>query len=131
MLAAVNAANAAAVAAANTWRSIKFPLALIADVSELVLSTFPAGVVSFSVADIMPTVVLAPTAEFAWPEAVAADVSISLVAAYYTLGVTTRQRPLMSLSQLRHLPIFLQQRQWPLISLSLLILWHHLLWELQ
>jgi hypothetical protein len=47
MLAAVNAANAAAVAAANPWRSIEFPLALIADVSEPVSSTLPAGVATF------------------------------------------------------------------------------------
>jgi hypothetical protein len=42
-LAAVNAANAAAVAAANPWRSIKFPLAPIIDVLELVSSTLPAA----------------------------------------------------------------------------------------
>jgi hypothetical protein len=91
-LAAVNAANAAAVAAANPWRSIKFPLAPIADVSEPVSSTLPASIATFSVADIMPTAVLAPTAKFAWPEALAADVSVSPVAAYSTLGVTTVAR---------------------------------------
>jgi hypothetical protein len=68
-LAAVNAANATAVAAANPWRSIEFPLAPLADVSEPVSSTLPAGVATFSVAGIMPTAVLAPTAKFAWPEA--------------------------------------------------------------
>ncbi len=92
MLAAVNAANAAAVAAANPRRSIEFPLAPIADVSEPVSSTLPAGVATFSVADIMPTAVLAPTAKFARPETVAADVSIPPAAAYSTLGVTTAAR---------------------------------------
>jgi hypothetical protein len=88
----VNAAYAAAVAAANPWRSIKLPLAPIADVSEPVSSTLPAGIATFSVANIMPTVVLAPTAKFAWPEAVAAYVSVPPVAAYSTLGVTTAVR---------------------------------------
>jgi hypothetical protein len=91
-LAAVNAANAAAVAAANPRRSIKFLLAPIADVSEPVSFTLPAGVATFSVADIMPTAVLAPTAKFAWPDALAADVSIPPAAAYSTLGVTTVAR---------------------------------------
>jgi hypothetical protein len=40
----------------------------------------------------MPTVVLAPTAKFSWPEAVAADVSVPPAAAYSTLGVTTEAR---------------------------------------
>jgi hypothetical protein len=88
-LAAVNAANAAAVAAANPWRSIEFPLAPIADVLEPVSYTLPAGVATFSVANIMPTAVLVPTAKFVWPEAVAADVSIPPAAAYSTLSVTT------------------------------------------
>jgi hypothetical protein len=88
-LAAVNAANATAVAAANPWRSIKFPLAPIADVSEPVSSTLPAGIATFSVATIMPTAVLAPTAKFSWPDAVAADVSILSASAYSTLGVIT------------------------------------------
>jgi hypothetical protein len=92
MLAAVNAANAAAVTAANLQRSIKFPLAPIADVLEPVSSTLPAGVATFSVADIMSTAVLAPTAKFAWPEALPADVSIPPAAAYSTLGVTTAAR---------------------------------------
>ncbi len=92
MLAAVNAANAAAVAATNSWRSIEFPVAPIADVSEPVSSTLPAGIATFSVANFMPTAVLAPTAKFAQPEAVAADVSILPVAAYSTLGVTTAAR---------------------------------------
>jgi hypothetical protein len=91
-LAAVNAANAAAVAAANPWRSIEFPLAPIVDVSEPVSSTLLAGVATFSVAGIMPTVVLAPTAKFARPEALAADASVPPVAAYSTLGVTTVAR---------------------------------------
>jgi hypothetical protein len=84
MLAAVNAANTAAVTDANPWRSIKFPLAPIADVLEPVSSTLPAGVATFSVANIMPTAVLAPTAKFAWLEAVAADVSVPPAAAYST-----------------------------------------------
>jgi hypothetical protein len=92
MLAAVNASNAAAVAAADPWRSIKFPLALIADVSEPVSSTLPAGIATISVADIMPTAVLAQTAKFAWPEAVAADVSVPPAAAYSMLGVATAAR---------------------------------------
>jgi hypothetical protein len=91
-LAAVNAANAAAVPAANPWRSIEFPLAPIADVSEPVSSTLPAGVATFSVSNIMPTAVLASTAKFAWPEALAADVSVPPAAAYSTLGVTTMAR---------------------------------------
>jgi hypothetical protein len=53
-----------------------------------VSSTLPAGAAAFS-ADIMPTAVLAPTAKFAPPEALTADVSISPAAAYSTLGVTT------------------------------------------
>jgi hypothetical protein len=92
MLAAVNAANAAAAAAANPRRSIKFPLAPIVDVLEPVSSTLPAGIATFSVADIMPTVVLAPTAKFARPEALAADVSVPPAAAYSMLGVTTVAR---------------------------------------
>jgi hypothetical protein len=92
MLAAVNAVNAAAVAATNPQRSIKFPLAPIADVSEPVSSTLPAGIATFSVADIMPTAVLAPTAKSAWPETLAADVSVPPAAAYSTLGVTTVAR---------------------------------------
>jgi hypothetical protein len=89
IVAAVNAANAAVVAAANPCRSIKFPLASIADVSELVSSTLPVGFLAFSVADIMPAAALAPTAKFARPEAVAADVFVATVAAYSTLGGTT------------------------------------------
>jgi hypothetical protein len=111
MLAAVNAANAAAVAAANPRRSIKFPLALIADVLERVSSTLPAGIATFSVADIMTTAVLAPNAKSSWPEAVAADVSNPHAAAYSTLGVTTMARAEAvsadSLLQLWHLPVFL------------------------
>jgi hypothetical protein len=88
----VNAANATAVAATNSRRSIKFPSAPIADVLQTVSSTHPAGVFAFSFADIMPTAVLAPTAEFARPEAVAADVSIATAAAYSTLGGTATAR---------------------------------------
>ena len=55
-------------------------------------STLPAGVTTFSVAKIMPTAVLAPTAKFALPEALAADVSVLPAAAYSTLGVTTAAR---------------------------------------
>jgi hypothetical protein len=64
----MNAGNATAVAAANPRGSIKFPSAPIADVSELVSSTLPDGVLAFSFADIMPTVALAPNAEFARPK---------------------------------------------------------------
>jgi hypothetical protein len=91
-VAAVNAANATAVAAANSRRSMEFPSALIADVSEPVSSTLPDGALAFSFANIMPTVVLASTAKFARPEAVAADVSIATAAAYSTLGGTTMAR---------------------------------------
>ncbi len=52
-------------------------------------STLTAGVLAFSVANIMPTVALAPTAKFARPEAVAADVSVATAAAYSMLGGTT------------------------------------------
>jgi hypothetical protein len=90
--AAVNAANATAVAATNPCGSNKFPSALIADVSEPVSSTLPDGVLAFSFADIMSTAVLTPTAKFAMPEAVAADVSIATAAAYSTLGGTTLAR---------------------------------------
>jgi hypothetical protein len=87
-LAAVNAASAAAVAAANLHRRIACLLAPTADVSEPVSSTLHAGIALFPVANIMPTVALGPTAKFARPEAVAADVSIATAAAYSTLGVT-------------------------------------------
>jgi hypothetical protein len=85
-VAAVNAAKATAVAAANPHGSIEFPSAPIAVVSEPVSSTLPYGVLTFSFADIMPTAMLAPTAKFARPEAVAADVSVATAAAYSTLG---------------------------------------------
>jgi hypothetical protein len=88
-LAAVNAANNAVVAATNPCRRIACSLALIADVLEPVSSTVPAGVAAFPVPNVMPTVVLALTAKFARPEAVAADVSVATVAAFSTLGVTT------------------------------------------
>jgi hypothetical protein len=42
----------------------------------------------FPAADIMPTAALALTAKFAWPEVVAADVSVAAAAAYFTLGAT-------------------------------------------
>ncbi len=80
-VAAVNAVNATAVAAANLHGRIEFPSAPIADVSEPVSSTLPDGFLAFSFADIMPTVALAPTVKFARPEAVAADVSIATAAA--------------------------------------------------
>jgi hypothetical protein len=86
-LAAVNAANIAAVAAANPRRRIARPLALTADVSKLVSSTLPTGVAAFPVAGIMPTAALALTAKFVSPEAVAADVSVATAVAYSTLGV--------------------------------------------
>jgi hypothetical protein len=88
----VNAANPTAAAAANPCRSIEFPSALIADVSEPVSSTLPDGILAFSFADIMPSAALAPAAKFARPEAVAADVSVATVAAYSTLGGTTVAR---------------------------------------
>jgi hypothetical protein len=88
----VNAANATAVAAANLRGIIEFLSALIADVSEPVSSTLPDGVLAFSFANIMPTAALAPTANFARPEAVAADVSVATAAAYSTLGGTTMAR---------------------------------------
>jgi hypothetical protein len=90
-VAAVNAANAA-VAATNPCGSIKFPSALIADVSEPVSSTLPAGVLAFSFADIMPTAALVPTAKLARPEAVAADVSVATAAACSMLDGTTLAR---------------------------------------
>jgi hypothetical protein len=61
-VAAVSAANATAVAAANPCRRIGFPSAPIADVSEPVSSTLPDGVLAFSFADIMPTAAMASTA---------------------------------------------------------------------
>jgi hypothetical protein len=67
-------------------------------------------------------------------DSVAADVSIVTAAAYSTLGVTTAaisEAAATDVLQLRHLPIFLQQRQRPLISLSLLILRQRLLQERQ
>ncbi len=85
--AAVKSAEAAAVAAANHRVSINFSFAPLGDVLEPVSSTLPAGAAAFS-ADIMPTAVLAPTAKFALPEALAADVSIPPAAAHSTLGVT-------------------------------------------
>jgi hypothetical protein len=88
-LAAVNAANAAAVAAANPCRKPACPLALTADVLGPVSSTLPTSLATFPAANIMPTAALAPTAKFATlPEAAAADVSVATVAAYSTLGVT-------------------------------------------
>jgi hypothetical protein len=89
--AAVRAAEAAAVTAANHCASIEFSFALLGDVSEPVSSTLPSGAAAY-LADIMPTAVLAPTAKFATPDALAADVSIPPAAAYSTLGVTTVAR---------------------------------------
>jgi hypothetical protein len=89
----MNAAKATAVTATNPRRSIKFPLALIADVSEPVSSTLPDGVLAFSFAtDIMPTAALAPTADFARPDTVAANVSVATAEAYSTLGGATAAR---------------------------------------
>jgi hypothetical protein len=88
-LAAGNATNAAAVAAANPCGRIACPLAPIADALEPVLSTLPAGVATFQVANIMPTAVLALNGKFARPESVAADMSVATAAVYSILGVTT------------------------------------------
>ncbi len=87
-LAAVNAANAAAVTAANPCRKPACSLAPTADVSVPVSSILPAGITAFPTADIMPTAALAPTAEFARREAVAADASVATAVAYSKLGVT-------------------------------------------
>jgi hypothetical protein len=64
------------------------PLSPTADVLELVSSTLPLGVSTFPATNIMPTAALAPTAKFARPEAVAADVSVATAAAYSMLGAT-------------------------------------------
>jgi hypothetical protein len=88
-LAAVNAANAAAVAAANPCWRISCPLTPIADVLEQVSYTLPTGVATFPLANIMPTAALDITAKFARPESVAAYVSIATAAAYSMLGVST------------------------------------------
>jgi hypothetical protein len=87
-LAGVNATNAAAVAAANPCRKLACPLVPTVDVSEPVSSTLPANVAVFPAPNIMPTAFLVPTAKFARPEAVAADVFVATAAAYSTLGVT-------------------------------------------
>jgi hypothetical protein len=87
-LAAVNAADAAAVAAANPHRDLACPLAPTADVLVLVSSTLPASIAVFPAADIMTTAALALIANFARPEAVAADVSVATAAAYSMLGMT-------------------------------------------
>ena len=60
-LAAVKSAKVAAVAAANHCVSIEFSFAPLGDVSEPVSSTLPAGAAAFS-ANIMPTAVLTPGA---------------------------------------------------------------------
>jgi hypothetical protein len=86
--AAANAANAAAVAAANPCRNSATPSAPAVDVEAPVHYTLPANVAAFPAAYIMPTAALAPTAKFATSEAAAADVSVATVAAYSTLGVT-------------------------------------------
>ncbi len=87
-LAVVNAANAAAVTAANPCRKPACSLAPTADVSAPVSSILPAGIAAFPAANIMPTAALAPTAKFARTEAAAADVSVATAAAYSMLGVT-------------------------------------------
>ncbi len=86
--AAVNAANAVAVAAANPCRNPAAPSAPAVDAEAPVHSTLPASIATFPAADIMPSAALAPTAKFATSEAVAADVSVATAAAYSTLGVT-------------------------------------------
>jgi hypothetical protein len=87
----------------------------------------------------MPTVALAPTAKFARPEAVAADFSVTTVAAYSMLGVTivdvdantvtanlvTAEAAVAEVTVATAASaILLQQRQQPLMSL--LQLWHRL-----
>ncbi len=76
----MNAAEATAVAAANYSASIKFSLAPLGDVLELVSSTLLAGSAAVS-SNIMPTAVLTPGAKLASPETVAADVSVAITVA--------------------------------------------------
>jgi hypothetical protein len=130
-LAAVNAANAAAVAATNPCRKPPCPLAPTGDALALVQCTLPANVAAFPAANIMPTAalaatakfarpeavaadaganimptsVLAPTSKFARPEAVAADVSIATEASYSTLGVTMVDDSKMGVPTVRALAI--------------------------
>jgi hypothetical protein len=87
-VAAVNIAYTSAVAAANPCRKLACSLAPAADVSDPLSSTLPAGIAPYAAANIMPTAALAPTAKFARPDAVAADVSISTAAAYSMSGAT-------------------------------------------
>jgi hypothetical protein len=90
-LAAVNAANATAVAIANPCRNPTTPSPSAADAEAMVHcthSTLPASVATVPAANIMPTAALAATAKFATLEAAAADVSVATAAAYSTLGVT-------------------------------------------
>jgi hypothetical protein len=105
ILATVNAANAAAVAATNPFSKLACPLAPTADVSALVSSTLPAGVAAFPAADIMPTVAVAPTAKFARSEAVVAGVSVATAATYSTLGVTTADDAKMGVQTVKMLSV--------------------------
>jgi hypothetical protein len=89
-LVAVKSAKAAAVAAANHCVSIKFSFASLGDVLEPVSSTLPAGAAAFS-ANIMPTVVLTPGAKLSSPDAVAADVSVATMVAPSELVTATTE----------------------------------------
>ena len=53
----------------------------------------------------MPTAALAPTAKFARPEAVAADVSIATATAYSKLGVTIADDAKMGVQTVKVLPV--------------------------
>jgi hypothetical protein len=104
-LAAVNAANAAAVTAANPHRKFTCPLAPTVDISALVSSTLPASVAAIPAANIMPAVALAPNAKISKPEAVAADVSVTTVAAYSTSGVTITNDAKMGVKTVKALSV--------------------------
>ncbi len=87
--AAVDADNAAAVAATYPHRNPFAPSAPAVHAAVPVHCTCSTLTACQTVpADIMPTVVLAATANFITAEAMAADVSIATVAAYSMLGVT-------------------------------------------
>jgi hypothetical protein len=89
-LAAVKSAKAAAVAADNHHVSIKFSFAPLGDVSEPVSSSLPAGAAAF-LANILPTAVLTPGAKLASPDAVAADVSVATTVAPSKLVTPTAE----------------------------------------
>jgi hypothetical protein len=89
-LAAVKSAKAAAVAAANHRVSIKFSFAPLRDVLEPVSYTLPALAAAFS-ADIMPTAVLTPGAKLASPDAMAADVPAATTVASSKLVTVTAE----------------------------------------